>query len=170
MNLENGLRILENIGFPKNPTKISFCGQTSPTQFSPPPPLRLEIATSAALRACAARALPPPSLKKRRELFGGLFFGGDLLPRPSPSSRNLPSRCSRLGKTHGLGHFEWEIPSLGHFEWEIPSRARAALCADFWSYIRVAQGENRKKKKSVKSLSLRTECAALRKKLKFQKK
>ena len=59
--------------------------------------------------------------------------------------------------------------SLGHFEWEIPSRARAALCADFWSYIRVAQGENRKKK-SVKSLSLRTECAALRKKIKFQKK
>ena len=78
MNLENGLRILENIGFPKNPTKISFCGQISPTQFSPPPPLRLEIATSAALRACAARcarcALPPLPKKKGANFLEGCFL------------------------------------------------------------------------------------------------
>ena len=79
-------------------------------------------------------------MKTRSEFRGG--WGAKTIEQTNKN------KGSRLGKTHGLGHFEWEIPSLGHFEWEIPSRARAALCADFWSYIRVAQGENRKKKKN----------------------
>ena len=116
MNPENGIRILEILNTKKVPKIQLLRGKIAhPILAASAPSIRDRHERRATRVRCALRALraPPPFKKKRREFFGGVFFGGDLLPRPRSSSRNLPSRCSRLGKIHGLGPFEWEFPNLG---------------------------------------------------------
>ena len=78
MNPENGFRILEILGFLRKSSENTFCHQI-PHPFRRPPPPAKEIATSAALRACAARcarcARAPPLKKKARTVLRGVFWG-----------------------------------------------------------------------------------------------